>query len=68
MWDGEYGVLDAIIQYEPGKAFNVWMGRMLTPADRIEMNGPLFLALTFHCYPGRKKTVTVTTQPSNQVL
>ncbi|MCF6337743.1 MAG: OprO/OprP family phosphate-selective porin [Gammaproteobacteria bacterium] len=49
MWDGEYGVLDAIIQYEPGKAFNVWMGRMLTPADRIEMNGP-FYSLTWGQY------------------
>ncbi len=48
MW-GEYGVLDAIIQYEPGKAFNVWMGRMLTPADRIEMNGP-FYSLTWGQY------------------
>ncbi len=49
MWDGEYGVLDAIIQYEPGKEFNVWMGRMLTPADRIEMNGP-FYSLTWGQY------------------
>jgi len=39
---GEYGVMDAIIQYEPSKEFNVWMGRMLTPADRIEMNGPYY--------------------------
>jgi len=48
MW-GEYGVLDAIIQYEPGEKFNVWMGRMLTPADRIEMNGP-FYGLTWGQY------------------
>lgn len=48
MW-GEYGVLDAIVQYEPGKKFNVWMGRMLTPADRIEMNGP-FYGLTWGQY------------------
>lgn len=41
MW-GEYGVLDAIVQYEPSEFFNVWMGRMLTPADRIEMNGPFY--------------------------
>ncbi len=39
---GEYGVLDAIVQYEPSEKFNVWMGRMLTPADRIEMNGPFY--------------------------
>ena len=48
MW-GEYGVLDAIVQYEPGPAFNVWAGRMLTPADRIEMNGP-FYSLTWAQY------------------
>lgn len=41
MW-GEYGVLDAIIQYEPNEKFNLWAGRMLTPADRIEMNGPFY--------------------------
>jgi len=46
---GEYGVLDAIIQYEPSEKFNVWMGRMLTPADRIEMNGP-FYGLTWGQY------------------
>ena len=39
---GEYGVLEAIVQYEPSKEFNVWVGRMLTPADRIEMNGPYY--------------------------
>jgi len=48
MW-GEYGVLDAIIQYEPSDVFNVWVGRMLTPADRIEMNGP-FYGLTWGQY------------------
>ena len=48
MW-GEYGVLDAIVQYEPGEVFNVWVGRMLTPADRIEMNGP-FYGLTWGQY------------------
>ena len=46
---GTYGVLDAIIQYEPSKSFNVWMGRHLTPADRIEMNGP-FYGLTWNQY------------------
>jgi len=48
MW-GEYGVLDAIVQYEPNEKFNVWVGRMLTPADRIEMNGP-FYSLTWNQY------------------
>ncbi|TYK64610.1 porin [Colwellia echini] len=46
---GEYGVLDAVIQYEPSKEFNVWVGRMLTPGDRIEMNGP-FYSLTWNQY------------------
>ncbi len=46
---GDYGVLDAIVQYEPNKRFNIWMGHMLTPADRIEMNGP-FYGLTWGQY------------------
>lgn len=46
---GKYGVLDAIIQYEPSEAFNIWAGRMLTPADRIEMNGP-FYGLSWNQY------------------
>jgi len=48
MW-GEYGVLDAIVQYEPNDKFNVWVGRMLVPADRIEMNGP-FYGLSWNQY------------------
>ncbi|HFE38006.1 MAG TPA: hypothetical protein ENK06_06250 [Gammaproteobacteria bacterium] len=55
---GSVAVLDAIIQFEPSKAFNVWMGRMLTPADRIEMNGP-FYALNWNQY-------TVPLFPSDQ--
>lgn len=47
--DGPVDVLDAIVQFEMSKQFNVWMGRMLTPADRIEMNGP-FYALTWNQY------------------
>ena len=46
---GKTNVLDAIIQYEPSQAFNIWMGRMLTPADRIEMNGP-FYSLNWNQY------------------
>lgn len=48
MW-GEYGVLDAMVKYEPSATFNIWAGRMLTPADRIEMNGP-FYGLTWGQY------------------
>jgi hypothetical protein len=38
----EVFVLDAIARIELSKKFNVWVGRMLTPADRIEMNGPYY--------------------------
>jgi hypothetical protein len=40
--DGPVDVLDAIAQLEISPGFNIWMGRMLTPADRIEMNGPYY--------------------------
>jgi hypothetical protein len=48
MW-GEYGVLDAIAGIEPNEKFNLWIGRMLVPADRIEMNGP-FYGLSWNQY------------------
>src|SRR5690606_10965044 len=51
-------VLDAIAQIELSPAFNVWIGRMLTPADRIEMNGP-FYGLSWNQY-------TVPLLPSDQ--
>lgn len=47
--DGPVDVLDAIAQFEYSPYFNVWIGRMLTPADRIEMNGPYY-ALTWNQY------------------
>jgi hypothetical protein len=47
--DGPVDVLDAIAQFEFNPAFNLWVGRMLTPADRIEMNGP-FYGLTWNQY------------------
>ncbi|CAA0118376.1 Uncharacterised protein [BD1-7 clade bacterium] len=56
--DDEIKVLDAIAQYEPMDEFNIWFGRMLTPADRIEMNGP-FYGLTWNQY-------TVPLFPSDQ--
>lgn len=46
---GPVDVLDAIAQFEFSPAFNLWIGRMLTPADRIEMNGP-FYGLTWNQY------------------
>jgi hypothetical protein len=39
---GSIFVLDAIAQIELSKTLNIWVGRMLTPADRIEMNGPYY--------------------------
>jgi hypothetical protein len=42
---GEVRVLDAIgkIEYDP--MINLWMGRMLVPAERREMNGPFYSAV-----------------------
>ena len=42
--DGNWNVLDGILQVEPWKFFNVWMGRMLTPSDRSNLDGPYFLS------------------------
>ncbi|TLM77272.1 hypothetical protein FDY93_10085 [Microbulbifer harenosus] len=42
-------VLDAIAQFEFSPGFNIWVGRMLTPADRIEMSGP-FYGLSWNQY------------------
>ncbi|MES3007761.1 MAG: porin [Pseudomonadota bacterium] len=55
----DVSVLDAIVQMEFSPEFNVWLGRMLTPADRIEMNGPYY-ALSWNQY-------TVPLLPSDQL-
>lgn len=47
--DGPVDVLDAFARFEFHPAFNVWAGRLLTPADRIEMNGPYY-GLTWNQY------------------
>ncbi|MES2606471.1 MAG: hypothetical protein V4603_16170 [Pseudomonadota bacterium] len=47
--DGPVDVLDAIAQFSFSKGFNLHVGRMLTPADRIEMNGPYY-GLTWNQY------------------
>jgi hypothetical protein len=57
--NAELFVLDAIAQFELMPQFNIWAGRMLTPADRIEMNGP-FYSLTWNQY-------TVPLFPSDQL-
>jgi hypothetical protein len=55
---GDIDVLDAIAQFELSPEFNIWVGRMLTPADRIEMNGPYY-GLSWNQY-------TVPLLPSDQ--
>lgn len=47
--DGPVDVLDAIAQFELSPMLNIWVGRLLTPADRIEMNGP-FYGLSWNQY------------------
>lgn len=42
---GEMRILDAIGKVEIDPMFNVWMGRMLVPAERREMNGPFYSAV-----------------------
>ena len=56
---GDIDVLDAIVQFELRDEFNIWMGRMLTPADRIELNGPYY-GLSWNQY-------TVPLLPSDQL-
>lgn len=47
--DGNWNVLDGILQVEPWKEFNVWFGRMLTGSDRSNLDGPYFLST--YAYP-----------------
>jgi hypothetical protein len=42
---GEVRVLDAIGKVEYDPMINLWMGRMLVPAERREMNGPFYSAV-----------------------
>ena len=42
---GEVRVLDAIAKFEIDPMYNLWVGRMLVPAERREMNGPFFSAV-----------------------
>ncbi len=41
---GEMKILDAIVKFEYNQYFNFWVGRMLVPAERREMNGPFYSA------------------------
>ena len=56
---GDIDILDGIVQFELSPEFNVWIGRMLTPADRIELNGPYY-GLSWNQY-------TVPLLPSDQL-
>ena len=47
--DGNIDVIDAIARLEFSDAFNIWAGKTLVPADRIELNGP-FYGLTWNQY------------------
>lgn len=42
---GEVRVLDAIGKFEIDPMYNLWLGRMLVPAERREMNGPFYSAV-----------------------
>jgi hypothetical protein len=48
--DGSIQVIDAIAQFEPMDEFNVWMGQMLPPTDRSNLDGPYYM-LAWN-YPG----------------
>jgi hypothetical protein len=37
------GIQDLIVKIEPQEVFNVWVGRMLVPADRDNLSGPWFI-------------------------
>jgi hypothetical protein len=39
---GSVRVLDAIARIELGNYFNVWFGRTIVPAERIELDGPFY--------------------------
>ncbi len=43
-------VLDGYARFEPVPAFNVWIGRMLPPSDRSNLDGPYYLSSWL--YPG----------------
>jgi hypothetical protein len=42
--NGDVELLDGYVQFEPAKEFNVWIGRMLPPSDRSNLDGPYYLS------------------------
>lgn len=49
VFGGKIDIMDAVARYEPHPAFNIWFGRMLTPAERVALNGP-FNGLAWNQY------------------
>jgi hypothetical protein len=43
-------ILDAYLQFEPLKEVNIWIGQMLPPSDRANLDGPFYLSEWY--YPG----------------
>ncbi len=43
-------LLDAIARFEFSDSFNLWVGRMLPPSDRTNLDGPYYLSAWY--YPG----------------
>ncbi len=48
--NGNIEVLDGYARYQPRDEFNVWVGRMLPPSDRSNLDGPYYLSS--YNYPG----------------
>jgi hypothetical protein len=48
--DGHVDVLDGYAQFEFMPEFNIWVGRMLPPSDRANLDGPFYL--NSWLYPG----------------
>jgi len=48
--NGNIEVLDGYARYQPLDGFNVWVGRMLPPSDRSNLDGPYYLSS--YNYPG----------------
>lgn len=46
----DFEIYEAIAQFELMPEFNIWAGRMLTPSDRSNLDGPYFLSSWL--YPG----------------
>ncbi len=47
---GNIEVLDGYARFEPKTEFNIWVGRMLPPSDRSNLDGPYYLSS--YNYPG----------------